>query len=266
MKTGLPLNPEAFATHVACALAQAPGIEILTQDKLSLQLRVQGLDSRVNLDNFYLQYRRAPEMLEQLTNRIVSQTLASVQAVRIPDLTTVAAQLHPQIKPQQFVDALRKQGAPALITRPFIADLVITFVIDAPDHMIPVNTRHTAAWQIDEPTLYQMAMANLEQRETQYAVYGEGPQRLHICQSLDGYDATRILLAAMLDEWAEDIRPHRLLLGVPNRDFLIGFPDGDCATVKAIATQIHRDAASREYSLTDRVLVWENGTLREYGR
>jgi hypothetical protein len=46
-----------------------------------------------------------------------------------------------------------------------------------------------------------------------------------------------------------------ITLGVPNRDFLIGFSDAESETVKTIAVQVHRDAASREYSLTDRLLV-----------
>lgn len=264
MPTGLPLDRDAFTTHIASALAQEPDTEVLSQDTLTIEARAQGVNMRLGLDNQYAQYLRAPEVLDRLTALIVAQSRSGLAAMQMPDLTQAAEQLYPQIKPQVYVDSLRAQGIPPLVARPFVADLALTYTMDRPDSMIPITTRHTAAWHIDELTLYQMAMANLEQRETQYAVYGQGPQQIFICQSLDGYDATRILLGGLLDEWAESIRPHRLLLGVPNRDFLIGFPESDAEIVKQIAAQVRRDAASREYSLTSRIFVWENGALREY--
>jgi len=47
--------------------------------------------------------------------------------------------------------------------------------------MIPINARHMEAWQIDEPTLYQVAMSNLSQRKTEYMIGGEGEMQLSDC-------------------------------------------------------------------------------------
>ncbi len=264
MQRGLPLDREAFTTFVAAALAQAPDIEVLSQTTLSLGIRANGVEGQMNLDNAYAQYCRAPEALDKLTDFLVSQVQSFSQTIETPPLTDAIGSLYPQVKPISYLEMVRAQGIPSLVSRPLVADLVITYVMDRPDSMIPITVRHTATWQIDEPTLHQIAMSNLAGRETEYSVGGQGPHQLFFCQSMDGYDATRILLADLLDEWAARLRPHRLLLGLPNRDFLIGFSDADPDTVAAIAAQVRRDAASRPYSITGRLLVWENGTLREY--
>jgi hypothetical protein len=52
-----------------------------------------------------------------------------------------------------------------------------------------------------------------------------------------------------------------MLLGVPNRDFLIAFSDRDPEQVAAITQQIRRDAAQREGGLTAELLMWRNGRV-----
>lgn len=264
MQTGLPLDREAFTTFVAAALAQEPGIEVLSQATLTLKVRVSGVEGQMNLGNAYAQYCHAPEVLDKLTNFLVSQARSFSQAVETPTLNHVIASLYPQVKPIHYLEMVRTQGIPSLVSRPLIADLAIIYVMDRPDSMVPITVEHMATWQMDEPTLHQIALSNLAGRKTEYGVGGEGPYQLFFCQSGDGYDATRILLPDLLDEWAASLRPHRLILGLPNRDFLIGFSDADPGTVAAIAAQVRRDAARRPYSITSRLLVWENGALREY--
>jgi len=63
--------------------------------------------------------------------------------------------------------------------------------------------------------------------------------------------------------WAERT-PGRMLIGIPNRDFLIAFSDRDPAHVAAIAGQVRRDAAKRDHPLCTDLLLWQNGRIREY--
>lgn len=78
----------------------------------------------------------------------------------------------------------------------------------------------------------------------------------------DGYTACRILLPDLLDEWASKVNGW-LLLGVPNRDFLIGIGDRDPQHVAAMARQVRRDAGKMLRPLSSSLLVWQEGRLRE---
>jgi hypothetical protein len=55
-----------------------------------------------------------------------------------------------------------------------------------------------------------------------------------------------------------------MLMGIPNRDFLIAFSERDSAHVAAIARQVRHDAARRDHPLCPDLLVWRDGQVREY--
>ena len=81
--------------------------------------------------------------------------------------------------------------------------------------------------------------------------------------SSDGYDATRLLLSDVLVTWAHTL-PGHLVIGIPNRDFLIGFSDANPDILERIAQQVQSDVAGREYGLTDQLFTLEAGEVREY--
>ncbi|MCO5246344.1 MAG: DUF1444 family protein [Anaerolineae bacterium] len=82
-----------------------------------------------------------------------------------------------------------------------------------------------------------------------------------VCETNDGYAATRVLLPDLMDDWARRI-PGRMLIGIPNRDFLIAFSDRDPQHMAAITSQVRRDARRREHALTPELLVWQAGRIR----
>jgi len=96
-----------------------------------------------------------------------------------------------------------------------------------------------------------------------YTTVGTGEQQLFIFNSGDGYDASRLLLAELLASWARDL-PGHLVVGIPNRDFLIGFSDADPEILERVAQQIQADAAVREYGLTDQRFTLDGGEVRGY--
>ena len=64
-------------------------------------------------------------------------------------------------------------------------------------------------------------------------------------------------------KWAKRI-PGRMLIGIPNRDFLIAFSNRNPAHVAAIAGQVRRDAVEQDHPLCADLLVWQDGRVREY--
>ena len=69
-----------------------------------------------------------------------------------------------------------------------------------------------------------------------------------VCETNDGYAATRVLLPDLMDDWARRI-PGRMLIGIPNRDFLIAFSDRDPQHMAAITSQVRGDARRREHEI-----------------
>jgi uncharacterized protein YtpQ (UPF0354 family) len=153
-----------------------------------------------------------------------------------------------------------------LAYRPFLADLIITYVIDEPQSVAYINERHLERWQVGEHQLHEYALANLAARtkeRAKFLISGEGAQRLIIAHSQDGYDATRLLLPDLLVSWQPHF-PGNMVIGIPNRDFLIAFSDADESILTSIAHQIQLDSVQREYGLTDQLFTIEDGQVREY--
>jgi hypothetical protein len=71
------------------------------------------------------------------------------------------------------------------------------------------------------------------------------------------------LLPDLMAKWAERI-PGRMLIGIPNRDFLIAFSDRNPTHLAAIAGQVRRDAAKRDHPLCADLLVWQDGQIKEF--
>lgn len=54
-----------------------------------------------------------------------------------------------------------------------------------------------------------------------------------------------------------------MLLGIPNRDFLIAFSDRSKHKT-AVSQQIRADFKSKPFPLTSDLLTWQLGQIREY--
>jgi hypothetical protein len=58
--------------------------------------------------------------------------------------------------------------------------------------------------------------------------------------------------------------PGNLVIGIPNRDFLIGFSDVNPDIVERISMQIQTDVAAHKYGMTDQLFTLVSGEVREY--
>jgi hypothetical protein len=67
----------------------------------------------------------------------------------------------------------------------------------------------------------------------------------------------------MLSEWARTLKG-RMVIGIPNRDFLIAFGSANQDIVRSVATQVQADAAQRDHGLTDQLFTLAGGVIREY--
>jgi uncharacterized protein YtpQ (UPF0354 family) len=172
----------------------------------------------------------------------------------------------PILKPLELLVTVRERKLPMLVYRPFLGDLMIAYVIGEGGKLSYINEQHLDRWQIGAHELHDQAIANLRIRTEavgSYTTTGEGAQRLVIFNTQDGFDATRLLLPDMLAGLRGQF-PGTMVIGIPNRDFMILFSDADSTILANVAAQIEADAAQQANGLTDRLFTLGDGGVREY--
>lgn len=266
MSDGALLDPEGFAALVEARLRAEGGIEVQGREGLTLQVHIGQSDLAVSIHNFYNAYAQYPGQLETVLETLL-RSLSNYDAARtITSFDSLRERVYPMLKPITLLVTVRERSLPMLVYRPFLADLIITYVIEEPSSLAYISEQHLERWGLAEHELHEQAMANLRRRtaeRAEHTITGEGPQRLVIFKAQDGFDATRLLLPDLFEAWRDQI-PGNLVIGIPNRDFLIIFSDAEQTILTAVAHQIQREAAERAHGLTDQLFTIKNGQVREY--
>lgn len=260
------LDPEAFAEELEGRLRAAGELEVRERDGMTVVLRVGRSEIALNLENFYRVYAAHPEGLEAVAESLLRSLRSYDPARAVSSFEQLRERIFPMLKPIALLAEVRERKLPMIVYRPFLADLIITYVIDEDASVAYINERHLERWEVAEHELHARAVENLRRRTDErgnYTVVGEGAQRLVVFNTQDGYDATRLLLPAVIERWRGDF-PGRMVIGVPGRDFLIIFSDADEQILANVASQIQLDAANREHGLTDQLFTLEAGQVREY--
>lgn len=267
---GIPsstMSPEQFAQYLERRLVlNDDEVEIQGRTGTQLRLRVNGKDVVADAMNFYQAYANDPTQLDLVARNFVQALLSGLPDRTVRDFNELADRIFPMLKPIAMLATVRERNLPMLVYRDFLADLIITYVVDEARSVTFLNEGHLAKWDISAQDLHEHALQNLQQRTAAGAGYttaGSGNQKLFIFNTNDGYDATRLLLTDVLADWAAQTRGN-LVIGIPNRDFLVAFSDADTDIVQAVAQQVQADAAQREYGLTDQLFTFANGQVREY--
>lgn len=261
-----PMTPEQFAAYMERRLVLSDEIDVIDRDGMELRLHVRGSDATVDLGNFYSAYARDPSQLDVVAQNFVQVVLGLTPDRSASEFAELADRIFPMLKPITLLVAVRERNLPMLAYREFLADLIVTYVIDEERSVAFISEAHLERWGISVQDLHEQALENLRRRtleQVDYAATGAGEQRLFIFNSADGYDASRLLLADVLAAWAREL-PGRLVVGIPNRDFLIAFSDANPDILSGIARQVQADSAQREYGLTDQLFTLAEGSVREY--
>ncbi len=259
------LDSDSFARLVQQKLRALAHISTLDCKDLDLTLQIYGAPVRVNLLHAYHEYLQDSAQLESILATLVKSAQGFKPDYLIKDFAVLSPHIYPMLKPFELLSAVREGNLPLLAYRPFLANLMITYVIDEQDSVAYINEHHLACWQIDRQILHTQAMANLRQRtaQTAYTSVGEGAQRLFLFHSQDGYDAARLLLSDVLEMWATML-PDHMVVGIPNRDLLVAFSDSNRALFSRVARQIQLDRMSHRAGLTDQLFTLVDGIVCTY--
>ena len=147
--------------------------------------------------------------------------------------------------------------SPGVISQPLVPGLMIAYAIDNDRTIAYISRTRFEQWGIPLEQLHQTAIENLVNRSESIAAHAaqdeSGQVNLILFQTMDGYDASRILLPTLHDRLREHLGS-AFAAGIPNRDILICFRD-DAPTVARLERQIAEDYRRMPHQVTDRLLL-----------
>ncbi len=261
----LPMDSERFAQYLERRLTLYDGqIQLIDRQGMELRLLVGERETNVDLTTYFRAYRQKPDQIDVVAQTLVRVLLNEISTETDTDFESLSDRVYLMLKPISLLAEIRERGLTMLVYRQFLAELIIVYTIAEERSIAFINEDHLERWRIAEHELHEQALANLRRRtaDLRYTTVGEGEQRLFIFNSADGYDASRLLLTDTLTQWARML-PGQIVIGIPNRDFLIAFSDANQEVLQAVAMQIQTDAA-QPGGLTEQLFTLAKGAIREY--
>ncbi len=263
------LDLAQFISHMAAATRKA-GYQVEKQEGVVLWLKLHGTKFRCDLSTAYGAYRGSPDRLDDIVKAHLSALKKVPPAPPPPNEKEAAESLLPMLQQSTWVQSKAISDVPTLFQRPFVTGIVVSYVFDFPAHRaylnLPMAQRMMGEGKHSFESFHEYALNNLRLRVAKHNVVTVGAftNTIISCETHDGYAATSVLLPEMLESWAKKI-PGRMLIGISNRDFIIAFSDQNPSGVEGVAGQVRRDASQRQHPLLSRLLLWQDGKIKEYG-
>jgi len=185
----------------------------------------------VDVDLASLLRARPPAVSEaRWFEQVIDGVRARVPAPRSAPFALVRDRIMPLLKPVSYVALFDRYPPPVrLAWRPFAEGVAVTYVIATPDRRTAVTTGMLETWATAPAALHEIAVGNLR-RQTEHILAEVGGPRARY-EDLDGFDATRILVADLVTPPGIDDP----LLAIPEETALLiaPAPAGDALEAEA---------------------------------
>lgn len=244
---------EQFAQRVIGIVRQRfPLVKISRADQ-PFALRLNGRTA--SLENLFRLSVLAPDDVRHQVERWAVELLRDAEGT--PDRFASLDEVRDKIMPMVVSSDINELRASKIVTESIVEGLALTYVLDGDRTIAYMPNDVLDKWGIDLDELHDLAISNLVQHSQ--AIQGhaaqdeEGNINLILFQTLDGYDATRLLLPSLHEKLREHLGSP-FVAALPNRDILLCFRN-DEANVARIRAQVAEDYRSRPYQVTDAVFL-----------
>lgn len=174
----------------------APEMTVRHMTDIGFAADVLGAAVDVDLASL-LRARPAAVPEDEWFDQIIDRIRAQVPAPHPAPLALVRDRIMPLLKPMTYVTLFeRYPPALRLAWRSFGEDVAVTYVIAAVDRRTTVTMGMLETWETDAEILYGLAVANLRKQTEHILAEIGGPRARY--EHLDGFDATRILVADLV--------------------------------------------------------------------
>ena len=207
-----------------------------------------------SLENLYRMVRLKPDDATHQVERWAVELLRASEGT--PDRQAGFKDISGRVLPILLHKSSDEAQGSDLVLQPLVAGLHVGYVIDGDRTIAYIPRPALRRWRVDVDELHDVALKNLVARSDDmhaHAAAGEdGEVNLVLFQTLDGYDASRLLLPSL----------HRKLRGhlgspfaaaVPNRDILLCFRN-DEGVIASLRKQIGTDFRTMPHQITDKLL------------
>lgn len=228
-----------------------PLVKIARGDQ-PFSLRVNG--QLAGLENIYRMVLLRPrEHLHHIDRWIVELLRASEGTPdRKGNFEELKDRILPMVLPGNAADAYK-----STVTSTFVEGLLVAYAIDQDRTISYIPRERFAEWKVSLEDLHELAINNLVVRSETLAAHAaedeNGEVNLILFQTMDGYDASRVLLPT-LHERLREYLGSPFGAAIPNRDILLCFRNDD-ETVARLKTQVAEDYRQMPHQVTDQLLL-----------
>ena len=247
------LTREQFVEQVFTIVKARFPLVKLARAEQSFSLKLNGHIAA--LENLYRGVLLRPEEMQHQVERWAVELIRASEGS--PDADASFDELKDRILPMVLAQLPDEPGASGVFTQPLIEGLQIAYAVDN-DRTINYVLRSTfARWKVDIEDLHETAIENLVSRSEAISAHAaqdeDGKINLILFQTMDGFDASRLLLPTLHDRLREHLGSP-FVAGIPNRDILLCFRNDD-DTITRLREQIKRDYMAMPHQVTDKLML-----------
>ncbi len=207
------------------------------------------------LENLYRVSLLRPDDLDRHVDRWMVELLRAAEGT--PDQSGEYEELKDRILPMVLSSAATELKTDTMVTQPLINGLIVAYALDSDRTISYIPGGLFEQWKMSIDDLHAVAISNLVAKSeaiNAHAAQDEaGAINLILFQTMDGYDASRILLPTLHDRLREHLGSP-FAAGIPNRDILLCFRD-DEETVARLKSQISEDFRQMPHQVTDKLFL-----------
>lgn len=257
-----PSREQFYDQVVQIIRARFPLVK-LSRGEQTFSMRMNG--HVASLENLYRVAVLRPEDVQKHVERWALELLRAAEGS--PDQTAPYDEVKERVMPLLISGNPEVQFSAAQVTsQPLVANLSVAYVLDSDRAMSYIPPEALQRWGVEIDDLHEQALQNLvaksDQLQAHAAADEDGTVSLILFQTMDGYDATRLLLPSLHERLREHLGSP-FVAGVPNRDILLCFRN-DSDTLARLKAQIAEDYRSMPNSITDQLLLVTADGIAEF--
>jgi uncharacterized protein YtpQ (UPF0354 family) len=246
------LSREQFVDHLLRAVpAKFPLVKLARGDQ-PFSMRING--HVVPLENIYRMILLRPDEMQHNIDRWMVELLRAAEGT--PDRHGTFEELKDRILPMVLPDR-DDEIHRGMVSQSLVDGLSVAYAIDNDRTIVYIPQRQFEGWEVSLEDLHETAIENLVKRSEAMSAHAaeddDGRISLILFQTMDGYDASRILLPTLHERLREHLGSP-FAAGIPNRDILLCFRNDD-ETVSRLQTQIAQDFQQMPHQVTDKLLL-----------
>jgi hypothetical protein len=206
-----------------------------------------------SLENLYRMSILRPDQTRRHVERWIVELIRAAEGA--PDVEGSFEELKERVLPLVVPESADPQKVS--VVQPFVPGLSIAYGIDNDRTISHITRKRLSKWKITVDEMHETALQNLLKRSQNLSAHaaqdGQGNIDLMLFQSMDGYDASRILLPDLHNKLREHLGSP-FAAAIPNRDILLCFRC-DEPTVEKLRPQIQSDYSQMPHQVTDQLLL-----------